>query len=186
MPTPAKTSRQEILTAAIEMIEDGGIRGLTMIGVAKKVGIKGASLYKHFKDADEILLALEILLQKELAGILSQTKSLREMVGAFLEFTKARRALLPLMFRSGEPAQSRQSMVMPLEYLERLLGDREEALLRLRILTSMLYGYSLMLSDNAFRQEGDLTKLTERALQLIVPEEIHEKISREETAQDPS
>ncbi|MFX8957507.1 hypothetical protein ABTN31_19480, partial [Acinetobacter baumannii] len=58
----------------------------------------------------------------------------------------------------------------PMALLTKILSDPEEALVRLRILTSFLYGFILMSRAGAFRQEGDLSVVTKRALELIVPE----------------
>ena len=50
--------RDQILGAAIDLLEEHGPEGLTMRAVAGRVGIKAPSLYKHFPDKDELETAL--------------------------------------------------------------------------------------------------------------------------------
>lgn len=49
-------SRQRIMTAAIKIIEDQGIKGLSTRNVAKAAGLSQSSLYHHFDDLESILL----------------------------------------------------------------------------------------------------------------------------------
>jgi AcrR family transcriptional regulator len=174
MPTPPKTSRAAILAAAAEMIEAGGIRSMTMIGIAKRVGIKGASLYKHFPDADAVLLALEEQNFRDLGQRLSEAdRSASGMVEGYLAFIRERPEQAKLLFRKGNAEISLEAMRAPLQYLTELLGDRDEALLRLRVLVCVLHGYSSMIESAAFRQGGEVDQIPKRALQLIIPEEHH-------------
>ena len=176
MPTPPKTSREEILSAAAEMLEVGGIRSVTMLGVAKRVGIRGASLYKHFPDLTAILVALEEDNFRELGQRLTDAeRSVTGMVNGYLSFVRDRPEQAKLLFRQGKAELGYEAMRAPLTYLIELLGDPEEALVRLRILTCMLHGYGLMIDSGAFRQGGDVGEVLRRAAELIVPEEDRRK-----------
>ena len=44
--------REQILEAALDLLEEHGPDGLTMRAVAGRVGVKAPSLYKHFPDKD--------------------------------------------------------------------------------------------------------------------------------------
>ncbi len=47
--------REELITAASEMIADSGdVSQLTLRGVAKKIGIAAPSIYRHFPDAEPV------------------------------------------------------------------------------------------------------------------------------------
>ena len=172
MPTPKKTSRAEILDAAAEMLEAGGVRSVNMLGIAKRVGIKGASLYKYFPDADAVLVALEQRNFLDLGQRFADGERSGEgLVRAYLAFTNERPEQAKLLFRKGAPELGYEAMRVPLEYLSELLGDPQEALIRLRVLTAFLHGYTSMIAAGAFRQGGDLDLVTKRAIELIVPEE---------------
>ena len=56
MPTPDRTSLDEIVDAGRELIETGGSARLTMQAVAERVGVRPPSLYKRVRDRDALLL----------------------------------------------------------------------------------------------------------------------------------
>ena len=84
MPTPAKTSRDQLVALAIALIDTGGIHALTVSAVAHAAGIRGPSIYKHFTDRLALLKAVEIdvlaSLEKVLrAGVRGRTSRQRLM-----------------------------------------------------------------------------------------------------------
>lgn len=50
--------RQEILTAAAVLFEEGGFDGITLNGVARQAGLAKSNLYRYFESLEEILLHL--------------------------------------------------------------------------------------------------------------------------------
>lgn len=50
--------QQEIIQAAMEIISEEGVQGLTMIKLANRIGLTDAALYKHFNSKKEILMAM--------------------------------------------------------------------------------------------------------------------------------
>ncbi|WP_022958289.1 TetR/AcrR family transcriptional regulator [Spongiibacter tropicus] len=57
MGRPAKPiiSRERAVRAALEVIDENGVEGLSLQLVAKRLGVKAPSLYYHFKNKAEIL-----------------------------------------------------------------------------------------------------------------------------------
>ncbi len=49
--------REQIAEAALNIVSEEGVGGLTVRKVAKKVGFSAPALYRHFKNKSEILLA---------------------------------------------------------------------------------------------------------------------------------
>jgi AcrR family transcriptional regulator len=47
--------REQITRAALDTIAGHGVKGLTTSAIARKAGISGANLYRHFENKDEIL-----------------------------------------------------------------------------------------------------------------------------------
>lgn len=53
------------MRAALEVVDDEGIDGLTVQLVARKLGVKAPSLYYHFKDKSEMLEEVARMIQVE-------------------------------------------------------------------------------------------------------------------------
>jgi AcrR family transcriptional regulator len=51
-------ARTGILDAAAELVASGGPRAVTMAAVARRAAVAKATVYNHFRDRDELLLAL--------------------------------------------------------------------------------------------------------------------------------
>ena len=57
--TPARArqplTREDLVRAGLEVLDEAGIDGLTMRSVAARLGVQSASLYWHVRDKDELL-----------------------------------------------------------------------------------------------------------------------------------
>jgi AcrR family transcriptional regulator len=51
-------SKQEWLEAGLEALSRGGVSALTVLGLARSLGIAKAGFYWHFKDLDDLLREL--------------------------------------------------------------------------------------------------------------------------------
>lgn len=51
-------ARSGILSAAAALVAEGGVRAVTMAAVARRAVVAKATVYNHFRDRDELLLAL--------------------------------------------------------------------------------------------------------------------------------
>ncbi len=61
MPRAANpTLREDILNAALQIVEEKSTAGLTMRAVAGALGYSATAIYQHFKSKEELLLALKI------------------------------------------------------------------------------------------------------------------------------
>lgn len=67
---PTEVRREQIIRAALGIIGDEGIQGLTTSGIAKAVGISEANIYRHFKNKDAILTAAVEDLEDTISNIL--------------------------------------------------------------------------------------------------------------------
>lgn len=52
------STRQKILNVALEVFAENGVRGATMVEIAKRVGITGGALYWYFENKEEIFDAV--------------------------------------------------------------------------------------------------------------------------------
>ncbi len=61
--------QQEIISTALDLINEKGIQGLTIKNLSKKLGITEPAIYRHFENKIQILIALLDLLKKNTSGI---------------------------------------------------------------------------------------------------------------------
>ena len=62
---PSGLNRQAVVDAALQLLSDVGIAGLSMRGLAERLNVKAASLYWHVRDKDQVLeLVAESLLER--------------------------------------------------------------------------------------------------------------------------
>jgi AcrR family transcriptional regulator len=54
---PPTDTREEILQAAFEVLQEQGYSGLSIKLIANKVGLQKASVYHHYSDKDDLLLS---------------------------------------------------------------------------------------------------------------------------------
>lgn len=61
--------QQEIISTALNLINEKGIQGLTIKNLSKKLGITEPAIYRHFENKIQILIALLDLLKKNTSVI---------------------------------------------------------------------------------------------------------------------
>jgi AcrR family transcriptional regulator len=59
-PTRRARSDQAILEATRQLLDEHGVRGLTIEGVAERSGVAKTTIYRRFRDRDELALAVLI------------------------------------------------------------------------------------------------------------------------------
>lgn len=57
----SEETRRKVLEAACEAIESGGLAAVNIRNIAKEAGYSIGSVYKHFKDVDELIIAVNTL-----------------------------------------------------------------------------------------------------------------------------
>src|SRR3954471_6986828 len=58
MPQPRRTDRPAIIAAAIEVLNDRGLDGLSLHAIAARLGIRQPALYHHFDSKTALLAAV--------------------------------------------------------------------------------------------------------------------------------
>jgi AcrR family transcriptional regulator len=106
MPHPSKTSKEAIVAAAVEMIEEGLAGDLSMRAVARKLGLAPNALYYYFRDrqtleaavAAEGMRRLHAILKRAAAG-LQGPGGIRRMCNSYVRFARSNPALYAAMMR---------------------------------------------------------------------------------------
>lgn len=181
MPTPAKTSRPELVAIARRLVEASGPEALTVSAVAQSAGVKAPSLYKHFADRAALMKACEIEILHEFEATLR-----REMAG---DTHKARIVSLAHAYRRfGKAAPNRYRVIysgnaftdpdireaclfsaQPLFEELRAAGVPEDRVLPVsRTIVPFLHGFVLMEIGSAFNLGGDVDEAFELGLETIL------------------
>jgi AcrR family transcriptional regulator len=180
MPTPPKTSPTEIVHAAQDLIAEHGIDALTMQAVAARVGVRGPSLYKHFRDRAALLREVEKTVVADLQSLLTAASSspndrvaLRAMAAAYRRFARAspaRYALLFALHSNDEATETarRQALEPALKRLVSWLGDPDLAFVRVRVMTAFLHGFVSMEGAGAFRLGGNIEDAFRAGIDLLL------------------
>jgi len=178
MPYPAKTSANDIVDEAILIIEQEGEAALTVANLAKQIGIRAPSLYKHFASRDHILAAVEELSFKRLGIVLtaaieeSADQPLTDTFYAYRKFANENPNIYKLIFSDTRldkkhAEEIRQSAAKPIFGL--FASDHPDlALKQARLVTAYVHGFVSMEINGAFRLGGDIDDAFKFGVEFLV------------------
>ena len=95
-------TREDLVRAGLEVLDEAGIDGLTMRSVAARLGVQSASLYWHVRDKDELLALIADAICAEIEPPLPDQPWIDQLVAMAWEY---RRVLLA--HRDARPRSSR-------------------------------------------------------------------------------
>jgi AcrR family transcriptional regulator len=161
MPYPAKTSSEEILKVALELLEQDA-RSLSMRNLAKRLTMKAPSLYRHFADKDALELALvaegakamRLELENAAKG-LKPDKVFTAVAKAYLLFAKQRPELYTLMMSklSSPEGASKDLWNFVLSLLSGVTKKNDDTASAVAF-WSFLHGYSVLENSGMFGASG--------------------------------
>jgi AcrR family transcriptional regulator len=173
MPTPDRTSLDEIIRAGRDILESEGLARLTMRAVADRVGVRPPSLYKRVRSRDDLIgLIAEATvhdLGERLHGVTGGAdarKDLGELARTFRAFAHARPAGYHLIFAWGpevtrpDPDSLARASAPVLRVGTDLAGP-EHALEAARMITAWANGFISMELTGAFKLGGDIDRAYE-------------------------
>ncbi len=170
MPTPARTSLDEIVKAGREIVEADGIDGLTMQSIAARVGVKPPSLYKRIRSRNDLLRLVANDAAAELTGDLETAVAgedarddLVALATAFRRFARDNPGAYSLIFAPlpddarVDPEWSIKASAPVIDATERLAG-KADALEAARTVVAWANGFISMELSGAFRLGGDVDR----------------------------
>ena len=102
--------RELIIQAATDLIEHGGLTGLSAREIARKIGYSPGTLYNVFADIDDLILTIEYRLLERLSLRLADVphtgdpvQHLCDLAAAYFAFTQERPRLWNLLFEHHMP-----------------------------------------------------------------------------------
>lgn len=145
-------SRAIILDAAFRIV-DGGVNDVTMSKLGAELGADPSAVYRHFRNKDELLLAMaDVMLEESLAAYVegdAPLENLRRMVWSLRRSYLRRPGLARFVsyrFTGGEAeAASVRAMI---KNMGELGYDETESIQRVRALAEMTLGHISMTADS--------------------------------------
>lgn len=102
MPHASPTHGREVILAAAErLFVERGYRGISMREIADEVGVTKAALYYHFRDKEQLFVALLDSVVDELAALVEQCRTAHRSHRAQVEAIIRQIMLLPPQRRAG-------------------------------------------------------------------------------------
>jgi AcrR family transcriptional regulator len=170
MPTPARTSIDQIVRAGRDILEADGIDGLTMQRIASAVGVRAPSLYKRIRNRNDLLRLVANDASRDLTDRLDAAATTGDarsdvvaLATAFRGFAHDNPAAYGLLFAPlpdearADPEWSVRGSEALLDATRRLAGD-EHALDAARTVTAWANGFISMELAGAFRLGGDVDR----------------------------
>ena len=170
MPTPARTSLEQIVKAGRDIVETDGIDGLTMQSVAARVGVRPPSLYKRLHGRNELLRLVANDAAAELTRDLESAadgkdarRDLASLASTFRRFAHANPGAYSLIFAPlpddarADAGWSVKASAPVIDTTERLAGT-DHALEAARTVVAWANGFIAMELAGAFRLGGDVDR----------------------------
>lgn len=157
MPTPERTSLDEIVSAAARLLETGGVTAVTMQAVAADVGVKAPSLYKRVRDREALLTLVGNAAADDLTQRLDAASvRIEDLLLVFRSFAHERPEAFRLLFTTLVDADKLAATSAPALRATTAAVGPEHALDAARLLTAWATGFVTMELAGAFRLGGDL------------------------------
>jgi AcrR family transcriptional regulator len=173
MPTPDRTSLEEIVQAGRDILESAGIALLTMQAVAERVGVRAPSLYKRVRSRDDLVGLIAEATVHDLGEQLGAVgtgadprRRLAELARALRAFAHAQPAGYQLIFAPG-PGLARPSLASlarataPVLQMAADLAGEQHALEAARMFTAWANGFISMELAGVFNLGGDVDRAYE-------------------------
>jgi AcrR family transcriptional regulator len=180
LPTPRRTSADEIVTVARELLESSGVEAVTMKEVADRVGVKAPSLYKHIRDRADLLHRVANAVAVELAGVLDDAAKgadprddLRAIAAAFRVWAHGSPAAYTLL-TSRVPEEWRVDQELNLRTSEairrsiaQLVGE-ERTLGAARTFVAFAHGFVSLEIAGTFRLGGEPSSAYDFGIETLI------------------
>ena len=180
MPSPPKTTDDEVVAAARKLVRRNGRDGFSMTDVAAAVGVRAPSLYGRFAHREALVAAVELTLWQDLGAALARAPrhaqpiaTLTELARAYRRFAKANAREYALMYdararRSPEGTRARADSLAPAMPAFSALVGEADALMAARVLTPFLHGFVSMELAGAFRLGAGIDDAFEHGVATIL------------------
>lgn len=173
--------RSGLLDAAVEVIQQRGVHGLSLRECARRLGVSHAAPYRHFKSKDALLVALVgqgfrwlVDAGKEAMSAVDDPRAQMDAYGvAYVHFALRRPVHHRLMFASeldgslassDDLVASQEAFLLLHESAQHTVGPNDDSMLAAYAFWSMVHGISMLILDGRIPPERIATKAQVTAL----------------------
>lgn len=180
MPTPPRTSLEAIVEAGARILEADGLEALTMQAVAREVGVRAPSLYKHVAGRADLVARIATQAAARLGEAVEGAaadrdpgEALAAMAIAHRTFALAHPRTYGLLF-SNQPEAMRIDAALnarisePLLRTTRALAGASDELEAGRLAVAWIHGFVSMELAGAFRLGGDVDRAFDYGVRRLV------------------
>lgn len=187
----AVISREELISAALSLLgPDRSVATLSLREVARAAAIAPNSFYRHFRDVDELAIAVIELAGSSLRGVLSEARQragssasvVRSSLEVFLEQLNAESGYLDLLLREGKvgSAAFKEAVERQLQFFESELqidlvrlelaygNELHEPALVARAITRLVFAMGAMAAHLPPQEQARILEQTVVMLQMIL------------------
>jgi len=125
-PSRPLVSREQLLEAALELLEEGGLQAVTMRALGKRLGVNPMAAYHYFESKEAVLVAAAGLRYRRFRPRLDQSDAPTRLLAlglAYARFLQDSRQLLGYLLTATDAA-----LAGPVEHFDRLFSVAVESL----------------------------------------------------------
>ena len=177
MPYPSQISEETIIATALEMIETDGVDRFSLNKLAKALGVKTPSLYRYFKNKNDILRAINVQTTQGVfkalqVGLDAEGDVFSKLVIAsrsYRTFALDNPLIYDLAYTNTIPElnpddSERTPPVLPYQTLMAELSGEADSLPALRGLLALMHGFVMLELANQYQRGGNLSDAYEKSI----------------------
>ena len=179
MPYPSQVDRETIIAQAWHLIEAEGVDNLSLSKLAKSLGIKAPSLYRHVSNKASLLQAVNLYTTQQLIAALNQavaetngtaSQQLAALLRVYRSFAHAHPHTYILAFTNTDDAlrpdeNVLEQMALPLQALMSTVSGETNSLAALRGAMALVHGFVMLELQGQLRRGGDLAADFEKVVE---------------------
>lgn len=168
MPTPERTTLEDIVAAARALLEAGGPARVTMQAVAERVGVRAPSLYKRVRDREALLALVGAAVADDLRERLEGSgDGIGGLARAYRGFAHEQPEGFRFVLAGTTDPAVLARVSEPVLRIARAAVGEEHALDAARLVTAWATGFLTMELAGAFRLGGDIDAAFEYGLERL-------------------
>lgn len=166
--------RESVVTTAVGLVESGGLDGLSLGSVARRLGIQTPSLYHHIDGVDALRREVALVAAARLSAALeSAHPTVTGLADAYRRFALDHPGLYDALLPAPAPSEDPElasAMYMAVSVVDSALAQSglDSSTEAVRALRSALHGFVMLERSGGFGLGGDLDESFSKLVRVVV------------------